>query len=81
MYAISSEQAMELSLKFRLLRLQFIEEAKQEQQKEQQRKERKLAELREQDSLRNLMETGNYDHKKVGTKYIYPHYHRRRRDE
>ncbi|WP_462431752.1 ankyrin repeat domain-containing protein [Bacteroides nordii] len=64
MYAISSEQATELSLKFRLLQLQFIEEAKQEQQKEQQRKERKLAELREQDSLRNLMETGNYDHKK-----------------
>ena len=43
MYAISSEQATELSLKFRLLQLQFIEEAKQEQQKEQRTKTGRIA--------------------------------------
>lgn len=63
-YVISPDRASRLFLYIHSARVQIAEKRKQEQENLQKEKERKIAELREQDSLRHLMETGNYDHKK-----------------
>lgn len=63
-YVISPDRASRLFLYIHSARVQIAEKRKQEQENLQKEKERKTAELREQDSLRHLMETGNYDYKK-----------------
>jgi len=63
-YVISPEKAVQILLYINTRRVQIKMNREQEQADLQKKKEQKVAEQREQDSLRNLMETGNYDKKK-----------------